>query len=125
MADADGEEMNFRRAASLIVVADFEVTFRSIQIKRRKSLRRLIIQAQRQDVVLVAENIGEFLADGDSPNIEENLVAACPGLFNTQCELTLGVVVKLTHGLGADALVDMNLADNGTVRTIVGLWHGQ
>lgn len=102
--------MHLHSAGALVIVASLEVGGGAVEVKGRQSLERLAIDADRELALLVADLIGEALADGDVVDVEA-LLTAGTALLDAHLECSLGVVVELCHGLCGDGIVNVDLAD--------------
>lgn len=110
MRNPDLVEVELGLALALVVVTSLEVAVGAVQLKGIECLERLAVDADRQNVLLVANLVGETLALGDVVNLG-SLLAAGTALLNTHAEATVGCVVKLGDGLVRDGVVDVNLSN--------------
>lgn len=125
MGDTDRIEVNIRSAGALVVVADLEVAGGGIEGVCAERLCCTAIDADAEDIAGVANGIGERLSNRDITNRGDDFVATGASLLNTHGENTTRVVVELAYWLRADAVIDMNLANDGAVARVVGLLDSQ
>lgn len=123
--NVDGEEVNIRSAGALVVVSNLEVAGGSIQRVGAEDLGSTSVNADAEDVAGVADGVGELLANWDVANGGDDLVATGASLLHAHSQDTTGAVVQLSNRLCADAVINVNLADDSSVARVVWLLNGQ
>lgn len=112
MRNIDLVKVNLGRAALLVIVASLEVALRPVELVGVQLLKGLAIDADRQDILLVANLVREALALGHVVDVDALLLAAVVGAqLHAHLQVAGGVVVQLGDGLVRDAVVDVDLAD--------------
>ena len=125
MAGGDGEEVDIGGGAGLVVVADLEVARGGVERVGAEGLGRVAVQADLEDVVLVRDGVAELGAQGHGADRGADLVAAGPGLLDAELDEAVAVDEQLGDGLAADAVVDVDLADDGAVAALDDQGGGQ
>lgn len=123
--NVDGKEVNIGSTAALVVVSNLEVAGGSIQRVGAENLGSTPVNADAEDIARVADGVGELLANWDVANGSDDLIATRASLLHAHSQHTTGAVVQLSHRLCADAVVNVNLADDSSVARVVRLLNGQ
>lgn len=117
--------MDIGSAGSLVVIADLEVAGGSVQGIGAERLCCTAVDADTEDIVGVADGVGEGLTNGNIANSGDDLITTGASLLDAHGKDTTGVVVQLAYWLRAGVVVNVDLTDDGTVAGIVGLLNSQ
>src|SRR3984885_194415 len=114
MLDGECEEVDVRCFGMLAVVASLEVARRSVELVGAEC-REVAVDGNLQLVLVVLDLVSKLCAYGNVAEVGADFVAAGTSLLNADVDVAVVVVEELTDGFGGDAIVDVDLADDGLI----------
>ena len=124
MRHPHAEDVDGRGRAPLVVVAGLEVAARRIQAVGAQNGRSRAVDTHAQHVTLVADLVGKGLAHRHGPGCGQDLVAHVR-LQDAHAQHARQAVVELARRLRQDAVVNLDLANDGARAAVIQLGDGK